>query len=68
MNMFIWIITAIALIGTVLNANKQRIGFLFWIVSNLGLFLYNYQNDEYAQALLFFIYLLLAIYGLFKWR
>ena len=65
--MAIWIITIIALIGTVLNAHQKRSGFLFWIVSNAGLSGYNFGIDEYAQSLLFFVYLILAIYGFINW-
>lgn len=65
--MLIWVCTVIALIGTILNAKQKKAGFLFWIISNGAFSIYNYQIEEYAQSLLFFVYLILAIYGYFNW-
>ena len=65
--MTIWIITIIALTGTVLNARQKRSGFLFWIISNAGLSGYNFRIEEYAQSMLFGVYLVLAIYGFINW-
>lgn len=66
--MSIWIVTVIALVGTVLNANKKRIGFVFWIFSNACLAVYNFEKHEHAQGLLFTVYFILAIYGFLMWR
>lgn len=65
--MLIWACTVIALIGTVLNAKRKRSGFLFWIISNGAFSIWNYKIEQNAQALLFFVYLILAIYGYFNW-
>jgi len=66
--MMIWIWTALALIGTVMNARQNVYGFIFWIISDLAFAIYNYQIDQYAQSFLFTVYLGLAVYGYFKWR
>ena len=66
--MLIWIITAIALIGTWLNAKQKRVGFIFWIASNTGLSTWNFLNEDYAQGFLFLCYWGLAIYGYFSWK
>lgn len=62
-----WIMSGIALIGTILNAEKNIVGFLFWIVSNLYMTIRFLVIGEYAQATLFFAYLVLAFRGIFSW-
>lgn len=66
--MLIWIVTAIALIGTYLNARQNRNGFLLWMVSNTAFSVWNLEIGEYAQAFLFLCYLFLAVYGYFAWK
>ena len=62
-----WVMSVIALTGTIINAEKNKYGFLFWIVSNLYMVVRFAIIGEYAQMTLFFIYFLLAIRGLFVW-
>lgn len=62
-----WIMSAAALIGTVINAEQNKYGFAFWIVSNLYMVIRFAFIGEYAQMTLFFIYFLLAIRGIYSW-
>jgi len=62
-----WIMSAIALCGTILNAEKNILGFTFWVVSNLYMVVRFCVIGEYAQMTLFFIYFLLAIRGIYVW-
>lgn len=63
-----WLMSGIALIGTILNAERNIVGFLFWLVSNLYMTIRFAYIGEYAQALLFLIYFLLAIRGIAVWQ
>lgn len=63
-----WVMSGIALMGTILNAECNIIGFLFWLVSNLYMTIRFAYIGEYAQALLFLIYFLLAIRGIVVWQ
>lgn len=63
-----WLMSGIALIGTILNAERNIVGFLFWLVSNLYMTIRFAYIGEYAQALLFLIYFLLAIRGIVVWQ
>lgn len=63
-----WVMSAIALFGTVLNAERNIYGFLFWLVSNLYMTIRFAYIGEYAQAVLFFIYFILAIRGISAWK
>lgn len=66
-NLLSGIMSIIALIGTFMNAERNKIGFIFWLVSNLYMAVRFFIIAEYAQAILFLIYFILAIKGLFVW-
>lgn len=63
-----WLLVLIALIGAVLNVQMNRLGFLFWIVSNCGLAIVNASRRQWAQAVLFTVYFGLALWGWLVWK
>lgn len=63
-----WVMSAVALFGTILNAERNIYGFMFWFISNLYMVIRFAYIGEYAQAVLFFIYFILAIRGIISWR
>lgn len=63
-----WIITGISLIGTVVNIYKSSWCFVFWLISNTAWCLWNLHIGQIPLAFQFFVYILLAVYGLIKWR
>jgi len=65
---FLWTITGIALIGTYLNVRQMRIGFAFWMVSNMGMAFVNAMQGLLPLAFLFFVYFVLAVAGWFSWK
>ena len=60
--------SGIALLGTILNTQMRKEGFYFWLCSNIYMMFADYQAGLYAQSVLFFIYALLAIRGIFIWN
>lgn len=62
-----WIMSAVALVGTLMNAERIKYGFVFWLISNLYMTIRFCVIGEHAQMTLFFIYFLLAIRGLIAW-
>lgn len=62
-----WAMSAIALTGTILNSRRNKFGFICWTLSNLWMAITSIYAGLIPQGILFFIYLLLAIYGIFKW-
>ena len=62
-----WVMSAIALAGTLMNAERNKYGFVFWLISNMYMTVRFAVIGEYAQMVLFFVYFLLAIRGLFAW-
>ena len=63
-----WLVTMISICGVILNIKRRKECFVVWLFTN-GIFcLYDFSIKAYAQSFLFFIYVLLAIYGIFEWR
>jgi membrane protein implicated in regulation of membrane protease activity len=60
--------SAVALFGTILNAEKNIFGFAFWLVSNMYMTIRFAYIGEYAQAVLFLVYTVLAVRGIIAWR
>lgn len=68
MEIITWIVSGLALVGTILNAEKLRAGFWLWLFTNLFWTIYDFKIGAYAQGTLFFAYFLLAIRGLIVWK
>ncbi len=64
----IWILTALSLIGVVLNIKKRKSCFYLWAFTNSSWAIIDFQAGISAQGLLFSVYFLLAIWGLIEWR
>jgi nicotinamide riboside transporter PnuC len=62
------IIVIVALLGAWLNARKNVYGFCLWLISNGYWGIHNIIIGEYAQAILYFIFLGIAIYGIYEWQ
>lgn len=60
-------ITILSLIGVVLNIKKRKECFLVWGFTNFVWMVYDFRIGAKEQAFLFFVYFLLAIYGLVEW-
>lgn len=67
LNMFIWFNTAVAIIGTILNAKQLRFGFILWMITNGVFVVYNLYLGSLQQAALFCVYLGLSLYGWINW-
>lgn len=63
-----WIMSGIALAGTIINAERNKYGFVLWMISNLYMTIDFLTIGRYAQAILFFIYFVLAIRGILVWN
>jgi nicotinamide mononucleotide transporter len=63
-----WILTACALYGTWLNANQSKNGFWWWLITDILFSMQFVSEGLYAQAFLFFVYSILAVRGLVKWK
>ena len=55
-NLLAVFMSAIAFAGTIMNAERNKWGFAFWLVSNLYMSINFFIIGVYAQSALFFAY------------
>lgn len=63
-----WALTALSIVGVVLNIYKNKWCFGIWAFTNFSWMIVDFNHGIYPQAALFGVYFLLAILGLLKWR
>jgi nicotinamide riboside transporter PnuC len=63
-----WGVTALSVVGTVLNIKKKPVCFLIWLVTNIVWCAYDFIVGCYAQSGLFLVYIGLAVWGIYEWR
>lgn len=63
-----WLITAIALAGVILNIEHDQRCFFIWFATNAAFAIRTYMLGAYEMTLLFTIYWVLAIVGIYRWR
>ena len=68
METFTWALTALSIIGTVMNIRKDRRCFVIWLFTNGAWAAYDLSIGAIAQAALFFVYFCLAIWGIVEWK
>ena len=61
-------LTALSLVGTVLVTKQDRRGFIVWVIANAGWTVIDYQAGQFAQSLMFAVYLGLAVWGYVRWK
>lgn len=62
------LLTVLSIIGVILNIRKMRICFYIWAFTNASWMVIDFYKEVYAQSALFFVYFVLAIWGIYKWR
>ncbi|MDG4476164.1 nicotinamide mononucleotide transporter [Thiovibrio frasassiensis] len=65
--MYEWILTGLSILGTLYNLQKRVAGWVIWSIANIGWIVCFFQKDMMAEAFLFSVYLVLSVYGIFKW-
>ena len=59
------IATVLSIIGAILVAVRQRVGFLLWIVANFLWIGFALRHGHFPMAILFAVYLVIAVIGWF---
>jgi len=62
-----WLATALSLCGNVGVMRKRVWGWWLWIVSNLIWIAYDAYIEAWPQAVLFVIYLMIAVVAVVRW-
>lgn len=65
---YTWLITIASIVGVVANIYKLRWCFAVWTCTNLCWLTVDLMAGLYAQAFLFAVYAVLAVWGLVRWR
>ncbi len=65
---FTYFLTALALLGVVLNIKKNIACFYIWLFTNASWAVVDFYKGIPAQGALFSVYTLLAVYGIYEWR
>jgi nicotinamide riboside transporter PnuC len=63
-----WILTVLSIVGVILNIKRKVLCFYIWAISNIGWIFLDYKAELYGQAVLFFIYFILALWGIYEWQ
>jgi len=62
-----WIFTTLAVIGSLANIQKLWWCFVIWTICNVYFIIHNIIRREKALAVLFFIYLIISVWGMINW-
>jgi len=65
---FYWLTALLSVIGVILNIQKNHLCFVIWSVTNFTWMVIDLNEGIYAQGILFLVYFILALWGLYKWR
>ena len=65
---FTTILTILAIVGVVLNIKKKVACFYIWTFTNASWAFVDFYKGIPAQGILFSVYTVLAIYGIYEWR
>ena len=65
--MYEWILTGLSILGTLYNLQKRVAGWVIWSIANLGWIIIFTRKGMMAESFLFSVYLVLSVYGIFKW-
>jgi membrane protein implicated in regulation of membrane protease activity len=63
-----WILTILSVIGVIANIYKKQWCFIIWAFTNFTWAIVDFANGLPEQGVLFSIYFILAIWGLYQWR
>ena len=65
---FTWAVTAVCLLGTVLNVKKRTECFYLWAAGNVAWMAYDLRCGLYSRAVLDLVQLALAVWGIVEWK
>ncbi|MCB9508501.1 MAG: nicotinamide mononucleotide transporter [Myxococcales bacterium] len=63
-----WTVAAFSLLATWLNVRKEPLCFALWVFTNMVWMVADFRHGLPAQGTLHAAYLLLAVWGLLRWR
>lgn len=64
---FGWTLTALGIVGALLNVAKNPWCFVLWSIANVGLVVRHAEAGRTPDAVLFGVYLVISLWGMFTW-
>ena len=64
---FAWILAVMSVAGAILNARKNRWGFVIWIIGNFGWIVVDIMCGLYEQIIVWVMLTGTSIYGFYVW-
>jgi len=65
---YTWLITTASIVGVVANIYKKPWCFAVWTCTNTAWMVIDFAAGLYAQTFLFAVYIVLAVWGLVRWK
>ena len=65
---YTWAIAVASIIGTIANVCKKKWCFYVWFGTNSFWCIYDLCLGLYSQSLIYFVYVILAVWGLISWQ
>lgn len=63
-----YILSAITVIGSILNSLQYKAGFVVWLVANVGWVVFNIKTKTYSQIPIWIALSISCIVGLIVWE
>ncbi len=64
---YLWIAAVLSISGAILNAKKNRWGFILWIIGNVGWIIADIIYGMYEQIVVWLFLTATSIYGFREW-
>jgi len=62
-----WFTVALSLLGNYFVNKQKKIGLIIWMVANIIWIIIFFIMKSWPQAMLFFIYALFCVHGIYNW-
>lgn len=63
-----WVFASLSILGAILNAYKNKWGFIIWIVANSGWIVVDYYIGLWEQIPIWVVYNIICVVGFIKWH
>jgi hypothetical protein len=68
MGIWSWLLSALSIVGALLNALGKVFGFYLWIVADIGWIIVEIYLQQWAQVPMWAVYTVISIIGIIMWK
>lgn len=62
-----WVLFIVSFVGAIFNIKKRILGFVIWAGADVVFVAMYIYTETYASAVLFLMYTLVNLWGIYKW-